>query len=95
MSSRYWALATFLIPFADTVGYIGWLVITSTGLSFAFLPGWVVALVCAVGVLCALPFRPFRMVVPLALLTWGAGWLVSTILRFASAEIVALVPSLL
>jgi hypothetical protein len=33
LSPRYWALATFLIPFADAVGYICWLVIASTGLA--------------------------------------------------------------
>jgi hypothetical protein len=59
-------------------------------LSFTFLPGWVVALICAVGVLCALPFRSFRAVVPLALLAWGAGWLLSTIFRFSAAEVIGL-----
>jgi hypothetical protein len=59
-------------------------------LSFTFLPGWVVALIWAVGVLCAFPFRRFRVVVPLALLTWGAGWLASTIFRFTAAGFIGL-----
>jgi hypothetical protein len=51
-------------------------------------PGWVTAVVWAVGVLCALPFRRFRAVVPLALLAWSAGWLAALLLRFAEAGIV-------
>jgi hypothetical protein len=41
-------------------------------------------------VLCALPFERFRAVVPLALLTWSAGWLAALLLSFAEAGIVGL-----
>jgi hypothetical protein len=66
------------------------LVAGAAELSTTFLPGWVTALVFAVGVLCAFPFRQLRVVVPLALLTWGAGWFLSTIFRFTAAGIVGL-----
>lgn len=49
-------------------------------ISTSFSPGWVVALTWAVGVLCALAFKRLRLVVPLALVTWGAGWLLYYIL---------------
>ena len=42
--------------------------------STSFLPAWAVASVLASVVLCALPFSRFRLVVPLALVTWGVGW---------------------
>ena len=53
-------------------------------------PGWLVAVVWALGVLCALPFKRFRAVVPMALLTWSAGWLAALLLSFAEAGIVGL-----
>ena len=53
-----------------------------------FAPGWVTALVWAAAVVCAIPFRRLRLVVPLALVTWTAGWMVSLILRFTESEIV-------
>jgi hypothetical protein len=53
-------------------------------------PGWVTALVWTLGVLCALPFKRFRAVVPMALLTWSAGWLAALLLTLTEAEIVAL-----
>jgi hypothetical protein len=53
-------------------------------------PGWLVAAVWTLGVLCALPFERFRAVVPLALLTWSAGWLAALLLSFAEAGIVGL-----
>lgn len=53
-------------------------------------PGWAVAVVWTLGVLCALPFKRFRAVVPLALLTWSAGWLAALLLSFAEAGIVGL-----
>jgi hypothetical protein len=53
-------------------------------------PGWVTALVWTVGVLCALPFRRFRAVVPMALLTWSAGWLAAFVLSLGEAGIVGL-----
>jgi hypothetical protein len=54
------------------------------------LPLWVTAVVWALGVLCALPFKRFRVVVPMALLTWSAGWLVALMLTFGEAGIVGL-----
>ena len=53
-------------------------------------PGWVIAVVWILGVLCALPFKRFRAIVPLALLTWSAGWLAALLLSFAEAGIVGL-----
>jgi hypothetical protein len=53
-------------------------------------PGWLIAVVWALGVLCALPFKRFRAVVPIALLTWSAGWLAALLLSFAEAGIVGL-----
>jgi hypothetical protein len=53
-------------------------------------PGWLIAVVWALGVLCALPFKRFRAVVPMALLTWSAGWLAALLLSFAEAGIVGL-----
>lgn len=53
-------------------------------------PSWLIAVVWAVGVLCALPFKRFRAVVPMALLTWSAGWLAGLLLSFAEAGIVGL-----
>jgi hypothetical protein len=53
-------------------------------------PGWLITLVWALGVLCALPFKRFRAVVPMALLTWSAGWLAALLLSFAEAGIVGL-----
>jgi hypothetical protein len=53
-------------------------------------PGWLIAVVWAVGVACALPFKRFRAVVPMALLTWSAGWLAALLLSFAEAGIVGL-----
>jgi hypothetical protein len=55
-----------------------------------YLPGWITAVVWAIAVLCALPFRRFRLVVPLALLTWAAGWLASFVLRLTEGGIVGL-----
>jgi hypothetical protein len=52
-------------------------------------PGWVTALTWVLGVLCALPFKKFRAVVPLALLTWTAGWLVSFVLGLTEGGIAA------
>jgi hypothetical protein len=66
------------------------LVAGAAELSTTFLPGWIAALVCAAAVLCAIPFRQLRVVVPLALLTWGAGWLLSTIFRFTAAGLIGL-----
>jgi type III secretory pathway component EscS len=51
-------------------------------------PGWIVALMWAAGVVSALPFRQFRMVVPLAILALAAGWLVATLLSFSVAQAV-------
>jgi hypothetical protein len=51
-------------------------------------PGWVTAAVWGVAVLCALPFRRFRLVVPLALLAWTAGWLASFALRLLESGVV-------
>lgn len=53
-------------------------------------PGWLIGLVWTLGVLCALPFKRFRAVVPMALLTWSAGWLAALLLSFAEAGIVGL-----
>jgi hypothetical protein len=53
-------------------------------------PGWVIALVWGIGMLCALPFRRFRRIVPMALLTWSAGWLAALLLSFVEAGIVGL-----
>jgi hypothetical protein len=53
-------------------------------------PGWVTALVWSVAVLCALPFRRFRAVVPMALLAWSAGWLAAFALSLGEAGIVGL-----
>jgi hypothetical protein len=53
-------------------------------------PGWLIVVVWALGVLCALPFKRFRAVVPMALLTWSAGWLAALLLSFAEAGIVGL-----
>jgi hypothetical protein len=50
----------------------------------------VIALVWALAVLFAMPFKRFRAVVPMALLTWSAGWLAAIILSFAEAAIVGL-----
>jgi hypothetical protein len=57
-------------------------------LSASFLPGWVTALICAIGVLCALPFRRFRAVVPWALVTVAVGWLISVLVTLAEATMV-------
>ncbi len=53
-------------------------------------PGWVTALVWGLAVLCALPFRVFRLVVPLALLTWSGGWVTAFVLRLAESGLVGL-----
>jgi hypothetical protein len=50
----------------------------------------VIALVWALGVACALPFKRFRAVVPMALLTWSAGWLAALILSLTEAGFVGL-----
>jgi hypothetical protein len=73
-------------------GFSAWspLVAVVGALVAEFAPSWVTALVWAIAVLCAIPFRRFRLVVPLALLTWAAGWLVSTILRFTIAGFIGL-----
>ena len=55
-----------------------------------YSPGWLAASVWALAVLCALPFAKFRLVVPLALLAWAAGWLVSFMLRLTEGVIVGL-----
>jgi hypothetical protein len=57
-------------------------------LSASFLPGWVTALICATGALCALPFRRFRAVVPWALVTVAVGWLISVLVTLAEATMV-------
>lgn len=57
-------------------------------LGASFLPAWVTALVCAIGALCALPFRGFRAVVPWALVTVAVGWLVSVLVTLAEAMMV-------
>ncbi len=43
--------------------------------STSVLTGWAVAATWALAVLCAIPFKRFRLVVPLALGTWGVGML--------------------
>jgi hypothetical protein len=53
-------------------------------------PGWVIALVWGLAVLCALPFTRFRLVVPLALLTWSAGWLAAVVVRLVESGFVGL-----
>jgi hypothetical protein len=53
-------------------------------------PGWVTALVWGLAVVCALPVARFRLVVPLALLTWVAGWLASFVLRLIESAVVGL-----
>jgi len=53
-------------------------------------PGWVTAVVWGLAVVCSLPFRRFRMVVPCALVTWSAGWLVSFAVRLSEAGLVGL-----
>jgi hypothetical protein len=53
-------------------------------------PGWVIALVWALAVVFALPFERFRAVVPMALLTWSAGWLAALLLSLTEAGIVGL-----
>lgn len=55
-----------------------------------FSPGWVTALIWGSAVVCALPFKKFRLVVPLALLTWTVGWLVAFMLRLTESGIVGL-----
>jgi hypothetical protein len=55
-----------------------------------FAPGWVTALVWALGVLCALPFPRLRPVVPMALVTWTAGWLAAFLVTVAESGIVGL-----
>jgi hypothetical protein len=72
--------------------FSGWSpVVALIGASVAdSVPGWVTALVWTLGVLFAMPFKRFRAVVPMALLTWSAGWLAALILSFAEAAIVGL-----
>jgi hypothetical protein len=53
-------------------------------------PGWVTALVWGLAVLSALPFTRFRLVVPLALTVWVAGWLASFVLRLVESGVVGL-----
>lgn len=66
------------------------LIAVAGALSTEISPGWLVVLVWVVGVLCALPFKKFRLVVPLALVTWLAGWLVSLVFLFTEMRIVGL-----
>lgn len=53
-------------------------------------PGWVTAAAWGLAVVCALPFRMFRMVVPCALVSWAAGWLVSFVIRLSEAGFIGL-----
>jgi hypothetical protein len=53
-------------------------------------PGWVTAAAWGLAVVCSLPFRKFRMVVPCALVTWAAGWLVSFVVRLTEAGLIGL-----
>jgi hypothetical protein len=53
-------------------------------------PGWVTALAWAAGVLVALPFRQFRVVVPMAILAFAAGWFAAMVLSFSVAQAVGL-----
>jgi hypothetical protein len=53
-----------------------------------YSPWRVTALIWTLGVLCGLPFKRFRAVVPLALLTWGAGSIAAIILSVMVAGIV-------
>jgi hypothetical protein len=79
-------------PLASAPGFSAWspLVAVLGALIAESSPGWVTTLVWAIAVLCALPFRRFRLVVPLALLTWAAGWLVSFVLRLTEAGLIGL-----
>ncbi|WIM87397.1 hypothetical protein PT015_21555 [Candidatus Mycobacterium wuenschmannii] len=51
-------------------------------------PGWVTLIVWGLAVVCALPFARFRLVVPLALLTWAGGWLASFAVRLTESGLV-------
>ncbi|WP_292976475.1 hypothetical protein [Mycobacterium sp.] len=54
------------------------------------VPGWVTLIAWGLAVVCALPFVRFRLVVPLALLTWAAGWLTSFAVRIGESGVVGL-----
>jgi hypothetical protein len=79
-------------PATPTPRFSVWspLIAGAVDLSTTYFPGWIAASLCAVGVLCALPFRRLRVVAPLAMLVWGAGWLAALILRLTGAGIVGL-----
>lgn len=66
------------------------LIAGAVDLSTTYLPGWVAAVLCIVGVLCSLPFRRLRAVVPLAILLWGAGWVAALVLRLTGAGVIGL-----
>jgi hypothetical protein len=68
-------------PWSPPVAVIGAFIAESA-------PGWLTALVWALLVLCALPFKKFRAVVPFALFTWCAGWLAAFVLTLAEGELV-------
>ncbi|UMB68830.1 hypothetical protein [Mycobacterium paraterrae] len=53
-------------------------------------PGWVTAAAWGLAVVCSLPFRRFRMVVPCALVAWAAGWLASFAVRLTEAGLIGL-----
>ncbi|HYX99031.1 MAG TPA: hypothetical protein VE908_05690 [Mycobacterium sp.] len=83
IASQSMAPAPFFSIWSPVVAVVGAVVAYSA-------PGWLVAVVWALVVLCALPFKRFRAVVPVALLTWSAGWLAALLLSFAEAGIVGL-----
>jgi hypothetical protein len=59
--------------------FSGWspAIVGAASLAALLLPAWVCAVIWVVGLLGALPFGRFRLVVPCALAAFALGWLIN------------------
>jgi hypothetical protein len=67
--------------------FTGWspVIVGAASLAALLLPTWLCVVLWVVGLLCALPFGRFRLVVPCALATFAAGYFVSWFVVVAAA----------